>query len=753
MGRITLGDMNTPAPLAETAPRLDAVALAVEGMTCAACVARLEKVLRRRPGVVDAAVNLTAERADVRFDPALIDAAGVAAAVEAAGFTPRPLNDDEDAADEAARLAAETRRALLLLAVSTLLTLPLAADMVLMLLDSPTRVAGWLQMLLATPVQFWIGARFYRGAWAAARTGGANMDTLVALGTSAAYFLSVWLVLTGADHHGGHLHFEASAVVITLVIAGKWLEARARRAANGAIDALKALRPAQARRIGPDGGEAMVALKRLRVGDVVRCLPGERLAADGVVRAGRAAVDESLLTGESTARERGVGDGVVGGALNLDGRLDVEVTALGADAALGRMIDLVGRAQATKPPIQRAADKAAGVFAFFVAGAALLTFFVWLAMGADVAAAILPAVAVLVVACPCALGLATPAVLAAALGAAARAGILVRDAAALEVAHKIDAVVFDKTGTLTEDRPELAAVHALDGDEDGALALAVAAQHGGTHPIARALADAAASKGLTPPAAEDFRAVAGRGVVASVDGVGVAVGNRNLMAECGVDLVPGAAATAAIEAAGRSALFVARLAPAPRLVAVMALADRVRPQAVKAVRLLAAMGAETVMLTGDAPKAAAAVAAQIGVHTVRAQASPEDKINEIKRLQSEGRTVAMVGDGVNDGPALAQADLGVAMGGGTDVAMAAAGLGLMRDDPLLVPAALQLARATRRKIVGNLVWAFGFNAVMIPLAAAGALSPVLAAAMMSASSLIVVGNAMLLQRWRPDVTL
>lgn len=745
--------MTTTAPSADPAPRLDSVALAVEGMTCAACVARLEKVLRRRPGVMEAAVNLTAERADVRFDPALIDAAGVAAAVEAAGFIPRPLADDEDAEDEAARLAAETRRALLLLAASALLTLPLAADMVLMLLDSPTRVAGWLQMLLATPVQFWIGGRFYRGAWAAAKTGGANMDTLVALGTSAAYFLSVWLVLSGADHHGGHLHFEASAVVITLVIAGKWLEARARRAANGAIDALKALRPAQARRVSPDGAEAMVALKRLRIGDVVRCLPGERLAADGVVLAGRAAVDESLLTGESTPRERGVGDAVVGGALNLDGRLDVEVSALGSDAALGRMIDLVGRAQATKPPIQRAADKAAGVFAFFVAGAALLTLLIWLGLGADAAAAILPAVAVLVVACPCALGLATPAVLAAALGAAARAGILVRDAAALEIAHKVDAVVFDKTGTLTEDRPELAAVYALEGGADAALALAVAAQHGGTHPIARALAEAAAAKGLTPPPCADFRAVAGRGVVARVEEAGVAVGNRNLMKDCGVDLGPGDAAAAQIEAAGRSALFIAKLDPTPRLVAVMALADRVRPQAAKAARLLAAMGVETVMLTGDAPRAAAAVAARVGVHTVRAEASPEDKINEIKRLQGLGRTVAMVGDGVNDGPALAQAHLGVAMGGGTDVAMAAAGLGLMRDDPLLVPAALQLARATRRKIVGNLAWAFGFNAVMIPLAAAGALSPVLAAAMMSLSSLIVVGNALLLQRWRPDVTL
>jgi P-type Cu+ transporter len=770
--------MNTQTP-ASQAPLRDAAssplrdaALAVEGMTCAACVARLEKVLRRRPGVAEATVSLTAERADIRFDPALIDEAALAQTVEAAGFQARPWVEDEPAEDEAARIAAETRRALLSLSVASALSAPLLADMFLMLVGAEARVPGWLQLILATPVQFWIGARFYLGAWASAKSGDANMDTLVTLGTSAAYFYSVWLVLSGADHHGGHLHFEASALVITFVVAGKWLESRARRAAGSAVDALKALRPETARRLTAgggggltaDGGEEMIPLKRLRAGDMVRVLPGERLPADGVTVAGVAAVDESLLTGEARALEKGPGDRVTGGALNLDGRLDVRVEAVGADAALGKMIALVGRAQADKPPIQRLADKAAGVFAFIVAGIALLTFVIWFWLTGDIAAAILPAVAVLVVACPCALGLATPAVLATALGAAARAGILIRDASALETAHKVDIVVFDKTGTLTEDRPEVAAATPLaDLDGPGLIALAAAAQHGGTHPIARALTDAAAAQGLTVAEATDFRVtdfrtVAGRGVVATVGGRRIAVGNRNLMHGCGVDLdapenAAGKSAAAWEEGLGRSALFVAALDPSPGLSGVIGLADRVRPQSGAAVRTLTAMGIETLLLTGDAAPAANAVGRRVGVTSVQAQATPEDKIDAIRRLQAAGRVTAMVGDGVNDGPALAQADLGLAMGGGTDVALAAAGFGLMRDDPLLVPASLQLARAARRKIIGNLAWAFGFNAVMIPLAATGALSPVLAALAMSVSSLAVVGNALLLQRWRPDVTL
>lgn len=740
-GDLKSGD-NPTGGKTETARR--DLALAVEGMTCAACSSRLEKALRRRDGVSAATVSLTAERADVRYDPTLIDEAGLTAAVEAAGFTARPIDDDDPGDDETAHRAAESRRAAALLAASAVLTAPLVADMALMLAGADLRVPGWLQLILATPVQFWIGARFYRGAWAAAKQRAAGMDALIVLGTSAAYFLSVWMVLTGRDHHGGHLHFEASALVITLVATGKWLETRARRAAGGAVGALRALRPETVRRLTGDGGEETVPLKRLRPGDVFRVLPGERLAADGEALAGRAALDESLLTGESTPRERGPGDAVTGGALNLDGRLDVRATAVGADAALGRMIALIGRAQATKPPIQRLADKASGAFAFFVSGVAAATFVVWYVLTGDVEAAVLPAAAVLVTACPCALGLATPAALSAAVGAAARSGVLIRDAAALETAGKTTVAVFDKTGTLTEDRPE-----AICGD-DAVLAVAAAAQQGGAHPVARALREAAAVRGLVPPPADDLRAVPGRGVVATVGGAPTAVGNAALMAECGVDTAPAAAEAARIEAAGRSTLYVAELAPHPRLIGTAALADRVRPRAAEAVAALARLGVRSVILTGDAPAAALATAAKIGVADVRAQATPEDKTAAIRALQAQGEVTAMIGDGVNDGPALVQADLSVAMGGGTDAALAAAGVGLMRDDPTLVPAVIVLARATRRKIIENLVWAFGFNAATIPLAAAGQLSPVAAAAAMSVSSLLVVGNALLLQRRRLD---
>lgn len=758
IGETKLGGASTAPANPASVP----VALAVGGMTCAACVARLEKVLRRRDGVLTAAVSLTAERADILYDPARIDENGLIDAATAAGFSADVMAEDDGrdgAADALARQAAESRRDLALLAASAALTAPLVADMVLALAAGGTtggaagaeaawRVPGWLQWLLATPVQFWIGARFYRGAWAAAKERGANMDTLIVLGTTAAYGLSAWLVfkqliIVSHDGHGGHLHFEASALVITLVLAGKWLETRARRAAGGAVNALKALRPETVRRIGGDGGEEIIPLKRLRRGDAFRTLPGERLAADGVTLDGRAAVDESLLTGESTPRERGPGDPVTGGSLNLDGRLDVRATAVGVDAALGKMIALIGGAQATKPPIQRLADTVSGVFAFGVAGIAALTFAVWLFLTGDAAAAILPAAAVLVTACPCALGLATPAVLSAAVGAAARAGILIRDAAALEAAGKIDVAVFDKTGTLTEDRPEVAEA------ADDVLALAAAAQQGGGHPIARALIQAAADRGLTLAVADDLRVVPGRGVLAQADGRRVAVGNRALMLEHGVDLAPVAAQAAQAEAKGRSALYVAALSPAPQILGVCALADRVRPQAAAAVARLARSGVRAVMLTGDGTAAARATATAVGITDVRAQATPEDKIEVVRALQAQGRRAAMIGDGVNDAPALAQADLGVAMGGGTDAALATAAIGLMRDEPMLVPATLELARAARRKIIENLVWAFGFNAVTIPLAATGALSPVLAAAAMSASSLIVVGNALLLQRWRP----
>ena len=707
--------------------------LAISGMTCAACVSRLERVLKRQPGVLSASVSLPAERAELAFDAGLTGIAELIEAVEGAGFGAKPASEarPDDAAGEA-------RRTLITLAISAVLSLPLVAGMLI-------HVPGWLQWALATPVQFWAGARFYRGAWHALKGGGANMDVLVALGTSAAYGLGVWQVLSGR-----HAEFEAAALVITLVIAGKWLEARARRATNRAIEALTALRPALATRLTADGGEESVAIERIRRGDEVRVRPGERIPVDGTVTAGRGSVDESTVTGEALPRERGPGDAVTGGTVNLDGLLTVRTGAVGAEAVLGRMIALIGHAQATKPRIQKLADRVSGWFAFFVAGAAMVTLAGWWLYTGDLSVSILPAVAVLVVACPCALGLATPAVIAVALGVAARHGILIRDAEALEAAHGLTHVIFDKTGTLTEDRPDLTDIEALDGGTDHLLALAAAVQRGSGHPIARAVAEAVTAKGLAVAEVNDFRAVPGRGVLGTVDGREILLGNRALLDQFAIDSAPLAARAEALEAAGKAMIWVGERGEPSRLLGLIAVADRLRPGAARALAALRADGLETLMLTGDAPAAAQATGARLGLapHQVLAGLHPEDKIAEIERRQGQGQRVAMVGDGVNDGPALARADLGIAMGGGTDVAIQAAGASLMRPEPELVAALVDLAHATRGKIVQNLAWAFGFNLLAIPAAALGLFGPVPAAVAMTVSSLTVVGNALSLQRWR-----
>ncbi|MEI8394886.1 MAG: heavy metal translocating P-type ATPase, partial [Rhodospirillaceae bacterium] len=717
--------------------------VSVSGMSCAACVGRLERVLGNRAGVLTATVSLPAERAEITFDPDRVGLTDLVAVIEGAGFGARPVSDQDD--DSGAEVAEETRHTLLVLGVSALLSLPLLAGMVAMLAGVPLHLPGWLQWALATPVQFWAGARFYRGAWYALRTGGANMDVLVALGTSAAYGLGVWQTLSGH----GHPEFEAAALVITLVIAGKWLEARARRATGRAVEALLALRPATARRLTAEGGEEDVPVERIVKGDLVSVRPGERIPVDGVVIEGRAAVDEAMVTGESLPSERGPGDSVTGGTVNLDGLLKVRTIAVGADSVLGRMIALVGHARATKPKIQRLADQVSGYFAFFVAGVALVTFAGWLAAGADGATAILPAITVLVVACPCALGLATPAVIAVALGAAARRGILIRDAEALETAYAIDTVVFDKTGTLTEDRPDLTDIEAVDGDTEALVVLAAAVQRGSAHPIARAVQEYVRARGLAIPEVTDFRTVAGRGVLGTVGARALVLGNRAMIGEIGTAALEERAA--ALEQAGKAVVWIAERGETPRLLGLIAVADRLRPEAKAALDALARVGVEALMLTGDAPAAALATAARLGLGPERVLAGvrPEGKIAEIERRQGLGRRVAMVGDGVNDAPALARANLGIAMGGGTDVAIQAAGVALMRPDPLLVPALIDLARTTRRKIIQNLAWAFGFNTLALPLAAFGAFGPVAAASAMTVSSLIVVGNALSLQGWRP----
>ncbi len=698
--------------------------LAITGMSCASCARRLERALAAVPGVLEAAVNFASERATLRVLEGT-QTAVLEAAVAGAGY---------------GLASAGARRGLpwedLALALAALLAAPFLIGMIGMALGRDWMPGGWWQLALATPLQFGLGWRFYRAGAAALRARTGNMDLLVAMGTSAAYGLSLWMLLTEAQAH--HLYFEAAALVIFFVLVGKRLEARAKRATAGAIQALLDLKPRTARRIEAEG-EREVPAALLRVGERVALRPGERVPADGVIEAGEAGLDESALTGESRPVPKGPGDSLATGTVVLDGALTLRVTAVGEETVLARVAALVAAAQASRAPIQKLVDRVSAVFVPVVAAIALATLAGWLIAGAGVEEAVIHAVAVLVIACPCALGLATPAAIMAGTGAAARAGILLRDAEAIERGHAVRLVAFDKTGTLTEGRPILAAHHAA---EEGALALAAALQQHSEHPLARAVL---AAHGAPPPPVEGFRALPGRGVTGIVAGRALWLGNRRLAEERGAD---GAFAAEAAEEEGRGRTL-AWLGEGGRALALLAFEDSLRPGAAEAVARLRAMGLGVAMLSGDSPAAARAAAARLGIAEVAAGLLPEEKSAWVAARRAEGARVAMVGDGVNDAPALAAADLGIAMGQGTEAAIAAAGITLLRSDPALVPAAIAVARATRAKIRQNLFWAFAYNAAGLPLAAFGLLSPALAGAAMAASSVSVLGNALLLARWRP----
>ena len=732
-------------PAARPAADGPSLRLAIEGMSCASCAGRVEKALRTVPGVADAAVNLATDTADVAY------AGGRAAALEPliaavaeAGYVARALDADRPAAAEpgARRGLGEGARVALAAALSApLLPHMLVADWML---------PGWLQFALATPVQFWLGARFYRAGWKALRAGSGNMDLLVALGSSAAYGLSVQQWLAHGAH--GRLYFEAAAVVITLVLLGKWLEARAKRQTTAAIRALQALRPATAR-VRRGDVETELPLADVRVGDVVLLRPGERVPVDAEVLEGDSAVDESLLTGESLPVAKQPGARVTGGALNGEGVLVLRTLAVGAETTLSRIVRLVESAQAKKAPVQRLVDRVSAVFVPVVLAIALVTLLTWGLATGEWERAILNAVAVLVIACPCALGLATPAALMAGTGVAARFGILIKDAEALEIAHGVTRVAFDKTGTLTEGRPALVAQAALDGDDTALLARAAAVQSGSEHPLARAVLSAAQTQGLAVPAASGLRALPGRGVIAQVQGRTLQLGSTRWMYELGVDVEPLAARAAAWQAEGRTVSWLAELdaATQPQLLGVLAFGDALKPGARDAVARLQMQGMSTVLLSGDQSAAARAVARQLGIDEVRAEVLPEEKAAIVAALRADGAggRVAMVGDGLNDAPALAAADVGIAMGSGTDVAMHAAGITLMRGEVGLVADAIEISRRTVAKIRQNLFWAFVYNLVGLPLAALGRLDPVLAGAAMALSSVSVVANALLLTRWRP----
>ncbi len=723
-----------------------AVRLRIEGMTCASCVSRVEKALLRVPGVMSASVNLATEQAEV-VAPG-VEPAQLAVAVSAAGYGATVVV--EEAASAPGEPAAAARTGLppwWPVAVAAALSLPLALPMAGAAFGRHWMLPGWVQFALAAPVQFWLGARFYRAGWGALRAGAGNMDLLVALGTSTAFGLSTWHLLAGG---GGmpHLYFESSAVVITLVLLGKWLEARAKRQATEAIRALQALRPERAR-VRRAGGEVEVPAASVRPGEVVVVRPGERMPVDGVVVEGASHADESLITGESLPVAKHPGDPVTGGSVNAEGVLAVRTTAVGAESTLARIARLVESAQARKAPIQRLVDRVAEVFVPVVVVLAVLTLLGWGLSTGRWEEGLLDAVAVLVIACPCALGLATPAAIMAGTGVAARHGILIKDAEALENAHAVDTVAFDKTGTLTRGRPELVAAEAAGIAEAELLALAAGLQQGSEHPLARATLEAAVQRGVAAPLGQAVHAIPGRGVAGTVGGRALMLGSERVVHEAGLDESGLSARAAQLRAEGRTVSWLVEAGTPPRVLGLLAFGDALRDTAREAIALLAAQGVTCVMVTGDNRGSAEAVASQLGINEVRAEVLPGDKAAVVEALRAQGRLVAMVGDGINDAPALAAAHVGMALGSGTDAAMQAAGITLMRPDPRLVADAIAISRRTRAKIRQNLFWAFVYNVVGIPLAAFGLLSPVIAGAAMAASSVSVVGNALLLRRWRP----
>jgi Cu+-exporting ATPase len=738
--------MTTPQTLPDTL-RVD---LGIHGMTCASCVGRAERALKKVAGVQEVSVNLATESARVMVLPSEQIEARLRRAVRDAGYEPVAANAAIDAPTPS------NWSGFAPVAVGLALSLPLMLPMLGELLGQHWMLPAWFQFLLATPVQFFLGARFYTAGWHSLKSLSGNMDLLVAMGTSAGWALSVWLWLSAAPGAMPHLYFEASAVVITLVLLGKWLEARAKRQTTSAIRALHALRPETAHLLGLDG-EVDVPIDEVLVGDELVVRPGERFAVDGQVQEGQTQVDESMLTGEPLPVSKACKDKVTGGTLNGDGRVIVKVTAIGVDTVLAGIIRLVEDAQAAKAPIQRLVDKVSAIFVPVVLVLALITLLGWWLSGQPFEVAVINAVTVLVIACPCALGLATPAAIMAGTGVAAQHGILIKDAQALELAHKADMVVFDKTGTLTLGQARLTDfVVSAHADQNTLLTLAGALQSGSGHPLARAVVIAALDKQLVLPAVTQLQSTPGKGLRGQVNGNDYWIGSVRWMQELGVQLHTLDQRLQSLATQGATLAVMAQQTPAGlQALALLAFGDEPKAEASAAIATLRERGIRVMMLSGDNTTAALAMAERVGLQPdeVISNVLPGDKAAHITRFKQQGFTVVMVGDGVNDAPALAAADVGMAManvGGGTDVAMHAAGITLMRGDVALVAAALDISDRTVAKIRQNLFWAFIYNVAGIPLAALGFLNPVMAGAAMAMSSVSVMSNALLLKRWKPD---
>ncbi len=709
-------------------------------MTCAACARRIEKALSRLPGV-EASVNLATDRARVRLAPGATDLATVMQAVRKAGYGARELSRTSRESEKALR-AAQYRRDLHWFWLSAALSVPLLLEMAAMSAGGHAELLPrWLQFLLATPVQFLVGRRFYAGAWNALRGGSANMDVLVALGTSMAYFYSA--AVTVLSLHGQHVYFEASAAIITLVLMGKLLESRARHRTSAAIEGLLKLQPRQAR-VERNGQLIDADVGTIAAGEIVVARPGERIAVDGEVVDGRSSVDESMLTGESMPLAKAAGDRVFASTMNGEGALRIRATGVGSHTQLAEIIRLVEQAQGSKAAVQQLADRVSGVFVPAVLAVSLVTFLGWWLVDGSLTTALVNAVAVLVIACPCALGLATPTAIAVGTGRGAQAGILIRGADALERAGKIRVMVVDKTGTLTEGRPGVVAIHTVPGlDAKDILQLAISLEQYSEHPFARAMLARGREEGLNALPATDFEASPGLGVRARVAGRGLALGSRRFAAGLGIALDEDLLARAGT--AGQTPVVIA---DDQRMLGVFMLGDAIRRDSATAVARLEALGVEIHMLTGDGKAAAEAVAGKLGIRNFHAEVLPGEKAAEVERLRATGRVVAMAGDGINDAPALAAADVSFAIGAGSDIAIEAADVTLMRNDLTGIADAIGLSRATLRKIRQNLFFAFVYNVIGIPLAALGLLNPVIAGAAMALSSVSVVTNSLLLKKWK-----